>query len=96
MMRKILAGLLGAAGGIVLSVVFVAVISALFGVTVMYEPDRADYGVPGAQMGVIYFVAIGLALVWPFPVIAMIGAVIAIAGQGFFGKRRSVGAGLGH
>jgi hypothetical protein len=57
--------------------VVVAVLGA-GGVPVMFDPDRELYGWEGAQYGMLLLIFIGFAKVWPFPVIALGGAAMAI------------------
>jgi hypothetical protein len=78
MLRTVLAGIIGAIAAIVVAFVVVAVLSAVGGVPVMYEPTRAEYGWEGAQVGMVWFIAIGIMMVWPFPAIALAGAAIGI------------------
>jgi hypothetical protein len=78
MLRTVFAGLVGAIAAIVVAFVVVAVLSAVGGVPVMYEPARAEYGWEGAQVGMLWFIAIGIMMVWPFPAIVLAGAAIGI------------------
>jgi hypothetical protein len=78
MLRSILAGIVGAISAIVVAFLVVAILSAVGGVPVMYEPTRAEYGWEGAQVGMLWFIAIGLMMIWPFPAIALVGAAIGI------------------
>jgi hypothetical protein len=78
MLRTILAGITGAIAAIVVAFVIVAVLSAVRGVPVMYEPTRAECGWEGAQYGMLLFVGIGIMMVWPFPAIVLAGAAIGI------------------
>jgi len=78
MLRTVFAGFIGAIAAIVIAFVIVALLSAVGGVPVMYEPDRAQYGWEGAQYGMLLFVGIGLMMVWPFPAIALAGAAIGM------------------
>ena len=78
MLRTVFAGIFGAVSGILVAFLVVAVLSAVGGVPVMYEPNRADYGWEGAQNGMLFFVGIGIVLVWPFPAIALAGAAVGI------------------
>jgi hypothetical protein len=78
MLRTIVAGIIGAVAAIVVAFVIVAVLSAIRGVPVLYEPTRAEYGWEGAQDGMLRFIAIGIMMIWPFPAIAVAGAAIGI------------------
>jgi hypothetical protein len=78
MLRTVFAGIVGAISAIVVAFVVVAVLSAVGGVPVMYEPTRAEYGWEGAQVGMLWFIAIGIMMVWPFPAIVLAGAAIGI------------------
>jgi hypothetical protein len=78
MLRTVFAGIIGAIAAIVVAFLVVAVLSAVRGVPVMYEPTRAEYGWEGAQYGMLLFVGIGIMMVWPFPAIALAGAAISI------------------
>jgi hypothetical protein len=77
MLRTIFAGIIGAIAAIVVAFMVVALLSAVGGVPVMYEPTRAEYG-EGAQVGMLWFIAIGIMMIWPFPAIALAGAAIGI------------------
>jgi len=78
MLRTILEGIVGAISAIVVAFLVVAILSAVGGVSVMYEPTRAEYGWEGAQYGMLLFVGIGIMMIWPFPAIALAGAAIGI------------------
>src|SRR5205085_10090407 len=72
------AGVVGVVSALVIAFLVVAVLSAVGGVSVMYEPNRAECGWEGAQLGMLLFVGIGIMMVWPFPAIALAGAAIGI------------------
>ena len=74
--RTAAAALLGAAAALALAFVVVAILGAVAGVPVMFEPNRAEYGWEGAQDGMLWFVIIGATMVWPFPAIAIAGAAV--------------------
>src|SRR5262245_7722281 len=78
MLRTILAGGIGAVAAVALAFLVVAVWSAVAGVPVPYEPGRYVYGAEGAQYGVLLWAFIGLVAGWPFPVLAVVGAVIGV------------------
>jgi hypothetical protein len=87
MLRTVSTGIIGAVAAIVVAFLVVAVLSAVGGVPVMYEPTRAEYGWEGAQVGMLWFIAIGIMMVWPFPAIVVAGAAIGIVTRLFLQKR---------
>ena len=87
MLRTVFAGILGAIAAIAAAFLVVAVLSAVGGVPVMYEPNRATYGWEGAQDGMGWFVVIGIVLVWPFPAIALAGAAVGMIVRLVLSKR---------
>ena len=81
MRRMATAGLLGAMLSLVASFFTVAVISAIGGVPIPYEPDRYVYGWEAAQLGMMFFILVGLINVWPFPALAIFGAAVGLLVQ---------------
>jgi hypothetical protein len=76
--RMTLAGVIGAVLAVVSVFLVVAVVSAVGGVPVMFDPDREVSGWEGAQYGMMLLVLIGVGKVWPFPAIALGGAAIGV------------------
>jgi hypothetical protein len=74
----------------VVAILVVAMLSAVGGVPVMYDPDRAEYGWEGAQDGMLFFVFLGIMIVWPFPAIALAGAAVGTVPRLFLRKRIAV------
>jgi hypothetical protein len=67
MLRTAFVGVIGAVAAIVFAFLVVAVLSAVGGVTVMYEPTHAEFGWEGAQYGMLLFVGIGIILLGALP-----------------------------
>jgi hypothetical protein len=87
--RTIFAGLIGAIVALVAAFLVVGVISAIWGVDVMFDPERAEYGWDGAHYGMLLFLVIGVVKIWPFLVIITIGAAIGVIVQQAGGQRGS-------
>ena len=87
MLRSVLAGVLGAVSAVAAAFVVVAVMSAIGGVPVMFDPDRQVYGWEGAQYGMLLFAALGAVKVWPFPAIALVGAALGVLARSALRRR---------
>jgi len=56
----------------------VAIVSAVGGVGVLFDPEREVSGWEGAQYGMMLLVLVGVGKVWPFPAIALTGAALGV------------------
>jgi hypothetical protein len=78
MRSAVIAGIVGAITAVVLAFLAVAVISASGGVPVLFQPDRNVSGWEGAQYGMRLFALLGIVMVWPLLVIALLGAIAGV------------------
>jgi hypothetical protein len=78
MLRTMLAGALGAASAVAIAFLVLAVVSAVGGVSTMFDPERVVYGWEGARYGMLLFVVIGGLMVWPFPAISLVGVAVGV------------------
>jgi hypothetical protein len=44
----------------------------------MYEPERREFGWEAAQLGMMYFLLIGVVKIWVFPMVATFGPMLGL------------------
>jgi hypothetical protein len=77
MLRTVIAAFIGSVLAVVAAFIVVAVICAIGGIEEMYT-GRLVYGWDGAQRGMLFLVFFGVVKVWPFPAIALAGAMAGV------------------
>jgi hypothetical protein len=77
-MGRLAAGVLGAIVVMLGSFLVVAIIAAIGGFPTIV-PDRRQFGWEGAQVGVMYFLLIGVVKIWVFPAIAAFGVILGLS-----------------